>query len=38
VDGATGVYELQEGILLMCDDYAEQRDMGVSSAERTREG
>jgi hypothetical protein len=30
VEGSAGVYELQEGIFLMCDDYVEQREVGVS--------
>lgn len=31
VEGNAGVYELQEGIFLMCDDYVERGGMGVSS-------
>jgi len=30
VEGNAGVYELQEGIFLMCDDYVEQGGAGVS--------
>lgn len=30
MEGSAGVYELQEGIFLMCDDYVEQREVGVS--------
>jgi hypothetical protein len=30
IEGNAGVYELQEGIFLMCDDYVEQGGMGVS--------